>query len=130
MRNLTGPARRLRRESTEHERRLWQLLRGRQMDGLKFRRQHPLGGFVLDFYCEALRLCIELDGGQHADRIDHDANRTAALEKLGVTVVRFWNVELTEAPEAVWQRLQETIINLQARREVTSPIGRGRAKRG
>jgi very-short-patch-repair endonuclease len=111
MRNLTPVARKLRRNSTDAENRLWSYLRGRQLEGLKFRRQHPLAGYVLDFYCEKLKLCIELDGGQHDERSEQDAQRTAALAKLGVTMVRFWNSDLKE-PEAVWQRLQEVIGKL------------------
>ena len=86
------------------------------MDGLKFRRQHPFAGVVLDFYCEELKLCIELDGGQHAERAAEDEARTAALEKLGVTVMRFWNVELTDSPDMVWRRLQEIVETLSARK--------------
>jgi len=125
MRNLVPVARRLRRDSTDAERVLWRQLRDRQMHGLKFRRQHPLAGYVLDFYCEELRLCVELDGGQHAERAADDEARSTVLGKLGVTVVRFWNDDLLRNPDGVWQRLQEAIERL---RQVTSPDGRGRPR--
>jgi very-short-patch-repair endonuclease len=87
----TGRARRLRREQTDAERRLWSRLRNRQLDGFKFRRQVPIGRYVADFVCTEVRLIVELDGGQHVDRQIYDAERTAALESDGFTVKRFWN---------------------------------------
>ena len=72
-------AREVRITSTEAERRLWAVLRGRRLQGYKFRRQHSLGPFILDFACVEHRLAIEADGGQHADN-EHDHRRTAWLE--------------------------------------------------
>jgi very-short-patch-repair endonuclease len=92
----TARARSLRRDSTKVEMRLWQKLRNKQL-GVDFRRQHPAGSFVLDFYCPALRLVIELDGGQHAEA-DHerrDKRRERWLAERGVTVLRFWNSDIT-----------------------------------
>jgi very-short-patch-repair endonuclease len=88
----TAIARRLRRASTNVEMRLWQKLRNRQL-GMDFRRQHPAGPFVLDFYSPSLRLAIELDGGQHAEarKEDTDRERDQWLADHGVTVMRFWN---------------------------------------
>ena len=83
-------ARELRANMTDAERRLWFLLRNRQLDGHKFRRQHPIGAFVADFVCIERRLIIELDGGQHAGST-YDARRTAWLEDHGWQIVRFWN---------------------------------------
>jgi very-short-patch-repair endonuclease len=74
---------------TDAERKLWHALRNRQLDGLKFRRQHPFGRYVLDFLCEERRLAIELDGGQHT--ADGDVSRTAWLSDRGIRVLRFWN---------------------------------------
>src|SRR5262249_7534924 len=88
-------ARRLRRSVTVVERLLWRRLRDRQLDGHKFRRQHPLGPYVLDFFCEARKLVIEIDGGQHADQVQHDERRTRWLEERGCRVIRFWNNDVT-----------------------------------
>jgi adenine-specific DNA-methyltransferase len=87
-------ARELRRESTNAERALWQDLRGRRFAGFKFRRQRPIGKFIVDFVCLERRLIIELDGGQHAEQAEYDARRSAALERLGYQVSRFWNVDV------------------------------------
>jgi very-short-patch-repair endonuclease len=84
----------LRRNMTSAERKLWAALRDRQLEGIKFRRQHPLGPYVLDFFCEAHKLVIEIDGGQHASDADRDAKRTAWLTAHGCRVLRFWNNEV------------------------------------
>lgn len=78
---------------TDAERRLWSVLRDRRLDGYKFRRQYPLGPFILDFACIEHRLAIEADGGQHADSTD-DQRRTAWLERRGWQVLRFWNNDI------------------------------------
>src|SRR6266487_4234680 len=86
----------LRRESTEAERILWQLIRDRQIAGAKFRRQYQHGRYVLDFFCVERRLAIEVDGSQHytPEGIDRDLRRTAYLTNCGVRVLRFTNVEV------------------------------------
>jgi very-short-patch-repair endonuclease len=83
-------ARVLRRALTPPEARLWVCLRGRQLDGLKFRRQHPVGPYVLDFYCPEARLAVEVDGQQHGDpeRSEHDRRRTAWLATQDIAVLR------------------------------------------
>jgi very-short-patch-repair endonuclease len=83
--------RQLRRESTDAERVLWQLVRGRQLGGFKFRRQYPVGPYVLDFYCAVARLAVELDGGQHfsAEGLAHDEVRARFLGACGIDVLRF-----------------------------------------
>ena len=83
-------ARTIRREATEIEDRLWQELRGRRLDGIKFRRQVPVGRFVADFLCSDAMLIVEVDGSQHAESI-RDDKRTAELNQLGFRVLRFWN---------------------------------------
>src|SRR5712692_9457505 len=92
----TARARRLRLDVTGVERRLWHKLRGAQIDGASFRRQHPAGNYILDFYCPALQLAIELDGGQHAQAESQDRQRDEWLRQRGVTVLRFWNSDVTE----------------------------------
>ena len=94
-------ARDLRRNLTDAERALWRHLRQRQIAGLKFRRQHPIDHYILDFVCLEARLVIELDGGRHADRQDEDQERTAWLGARGYRVLRFWNTEVLENPEGV-----------------------------
>lgn len=94
-------ARALRRNPTGAERALWKHLRMRQLDGFKFRRQQPLGPYVVDFVCLERRLIVELDGGQHAEQADSDAERTAWLEAHGFRVLRFWNHDVLKDIEAV-----------------------------
>lgn len=92
-------AKKLRWEMTEPERKLWWGLRGRQLEGFKFRRQVPLGPYVADFCCLEAKLIVEVDGGQHADaKREHDEKRTAWLATQGYRVLRFWNYEVLEDP--------------------------------
>ena len=98
-------ARKLRRDQTEAEQKLWARLRGSQLNGFKFRRQHPLGPFFADFFCLEARLVIELDGSQHADDSDRDERRTEFLLGKGYTVLRFWNHQVISEIEEVVQRI-------------------------
>jgi len=100
-------ARRLRRDSTDVEKKLWQRLRNRQLEGYKFRRQWPIGPYVPDFVCFEVRLIIELDGGQHT--AENDAARTAILEKEGWRVLRFWNNEVSENIEGVLETVLRAV---------------------
>lgn len=84
-------ARALRHQLTDAERKLWSILRQRQLDGLKFRRQVPIGPYIADFVCLERRLIIEVDGGQHAIATDDDAARTDWLRAQDFRVIRFWN---------------------------------------
>jgi very-short-patch-repair endonuclease len=102
-------ARRLRREQTDAEARLWFRLRNCQIDRAKFRRQQPLGPFVADFCCMEVGLVIEVDGGQHNERELADAKRTQLLEEQGFLVLRFWNNEVLEQTEAVVERIRMAI---------------------
>jgi very-short-patch-repair endonuclease len=104
----TKRARRLRTEQTEVERRLWLELRDRRLLGCKFRRQVPLGPYIVDFVCKERGLVIELDGGQHADDPD-DERRTADLEEAGWRVLRFWNNEVSENLEGMLERIAEAL---------------------
>lgn len=94
-------ARQLRSEMTDAESYLWQSLRSRQIHGLKFRRQHPVGKFILDFACIEAKLIIEVDGGQHNEMQIQDNQRTAWLEAQGWKVLRFWNNEVLQNIEGV-----------------------------
>jgi len=89
-------ARALRKNMTPQERKLWYLLRDRRFAGYKFRRQLPLGRFVVDFACWQAKLVIELDGGQHSENVDYDEVRTLWLARHGWRVVRFWNNDLLD----------------------------------
>ena len=109
----TTRARRLRRNSTDVEMKLWHKLRNGQL-GANFRRQHPAGSFILDFYCSAVRLAIELDGGQHAEEPAHDKRRDAWLIERGVTVLRFWNSDLTENFSGVLVTIAAKVAELQS----------------
>ena len=93
-------ARRMRHESTEAEDRLWQELRGRRLDQIKFRRQMPVGRFIADFVCAEARLIVEIDGSQHADS-HRDRERDAELKARGFRVLRFWNDDVLKDLNAV-----------------------------
>ena len=99
----TPTRRHLRTHGTPAEAVLWTLLKNRQLQGRRFRRQHSVGPFVLDFYCPAEKLAVELDGAVHftSQRAAYDAERTRVLEALGIRVVRFENRMVFEDPEAV-----------------------------
>ncbi|MDD5586407.1 MAG: endonuclease domain-containing protein [Alphaproteobacteria bacterium] len=110
-------ARGLRRKATEAERLLWKALRGRQFSGYKFRRQHPIEKFIVDFACIEHQLIIEADGGQHAENWA-DACRTARLEREGWRVVRFWNNDIIANTEGV---MAVILSNLSNRNTLTLP---------
>jgi len=104
-------ARRLRKTMTDTERFVWQRLRSRGFAGFKFRRQMPIGRYIVDFVCLQRRLIVELDGGQHVEQAEYDAERTSWLESQGFVVLRFWNHEALEEWETIeqviWERLQD-----------------------
>src|SRR5262249_17786417 len=93
-------ARPLRADQTDHHRRLWAALRDRRLIGYKFRRQRPIGPFIVDFVCIEHKLVVEADGGQHADN-ERDDGRTAWLEARGWRVIRFWNNEILTNTQGV-----------------------------
>ena len=98
-------ARCLRRDQTDAERKLWARLRDRRLGGAKFRRQQPIGRYVVDFCCPETKLVIELHGGQHATRLGADATRTAFLHSDGYRVLRFWNTDVLANIEGVLHRI-------------------------
>ena len=101
----------LRRSQTDTERILWQKLRNRSFFGIKFFRQFSVESYVLDFYSPALKLAIEIDGGQHMDkeRKDYDTLRTDYLEGMGIDVLRFWNSEVFKNIDGVMERISEKL---------------------
>jgi len=103
-------ARRLRADMTDVERRLWLHLRGEQLDGYRFRRQVPIGDYVVDFACMKAKLVIELDGGQHASAETEDARRTRWLESQGYRVLRFWDSDILEEPEGVLETIRKALL--------------------
>jgi very-short-patch-repair endonuclease len=94
--NLTRIAKKLRKDATQVETLLWNQLRARQIEGVKFRRQQPIEEFIVDFVCFEKKLIIELDGGQHVQARDKDRERDNNLSEKGYTVLRFWNNEVLE----------------------------------
>ncbi len=106
----------LRRQATDAERLLWRLLRDRQLAGAKFRRQHPIPPFILDFYCEEERLAVELDGGQHYTERgqQYDRERASALAGHGIRVLRFGNHEILAQTEGVIEALWREVTGTSA----------------
>ncbi|OKY74976.1 MAG: hypothetical protein BM485_11135 [Desulfobulbaceae bacterium DB1] len=107
---MKNRARNLRKNQTEAEKLLWSSLRNRQIAGCKFRRQWPIGPYIVDFACLSRKLLIELDGGQHSEAIAYDETRTKFLEAQGYRVIRFWNNEMLTEPTAVLQRIYEELM--------------------
>jgi tRNA G37 N-methylase TrmD len=106
----TSSAQALRKNPTEAEKKLWGILSDTQFEGLKFRRQQPIGPYVVDFVCFDLGLIIEADGGQHAEsQKEHDERRTAFLEKEGFHVLRFWNHDILQNPEGIFEHLKSHV---------------------
>lgn len=97
----------MRREPTEAEKALWRALKSRQLSAYKFRRQHPINRYIVDFVCLESMLVVELDGGQHATQQRRDEVRTRALEALGYRVLRFWDNDVLANTEGVLTRIIE-----------------------
>ena len=106
-------SRTLRRGMTDAEKLLWRHLRLRQISGYKFRRQHSLGNYILDFVCLDAALVLEVDGGQHAEFANNDAIRTQWLETKGLHVMRFWNNEVLNNIEGVTFAIWDYLSKLQ-----------------
>ena len=106
-------SRTLRKEMTDAERKLWKMLRNKEMNGYKFRRQYPYGNYILDFVCLTARLVIEVDGSQHQDAVTYDKERSLWLEQHGFKMLRFWNNDvlnqLDKVLEVIWGELQNNI---------------------
>jgi very-short-patch-repair endonuclease len=113
----------LRHDATSAEKKLWYFLQRGQMEGFSFRRQHPLGRYVVDFYCSPLKLAVEVDGGQHntsRNRV-RDQRRLRWLQSRGVTVIRFWNNEVLENIEGVWDEIARKTAALSVRLATPTP---------
>ena len=109
---LRNFARQMRKVPTSAEQHLWRIVRNRRLAAFKFRRQHPLGPYILDCYCPAARLVVELDGDSHAtdEGRQQDAERTAYLARRGLKVLRFWNIDLTENEDGVVTRIPDECV--------------------
>jgi len=134
-REITAQARRLRRDATKAERKLWYYLQRAQLDGLSFRRQHPIGGYIVDFYCPAIRLAVEVDGGQHneAGHRARDERRSQSLQGKGISVLRFWNNDVLENIEGVWDEIARSAAALRlppATPTPTLPLSGGGSRSG
>jgi len=103
--NIKGKAKELRKNMTKHEKILWSSLRLRQPQGMHFRRQHPFGIYILDFYCFEANLVIEIDGIIHESQEDYDKERTKDLESSGLFVMRFTNSDIEERLDLVLDRI-------------------------
>lgn len=103
--------RELKQSSTKAEKILWEYLRNRKLDGLKFRRQHPIDKYIADFYCHEKKLVIELDGAVHDEKMNtqYDEARTYELAGSGIRVVRFWNIEVENDIEFVLDRIRKEL---------------------
>ena len=112
--------RELRRNPTEAERLLWSRLRRRQLDTVKFRRQHQVGDYICDFACLEMNLIVELDGSQHVDQAPYDARRDSFLRSRGFRVLRFWNADVLLRIDEIL----ETIFEALRRKEMDGRLDR------
>jgi very-short-patch-repair endonuclease len=115
-------ARELRQSNTQVEQRLWLHLRAGRLNGWKFRRQHPIPPYVVDFYCGAAKLVVELDGSQHD--VDSDRIRTTFLENCGLKVLRFWDNEVLQQTSAVLESIL-TVVEYRTLTPTPLPEGEG-----
>jgi very-short-patch-repair endonuclease len=102
---ITDLARTHRRDMTDAEAALWKRIRRKRLNGLRFRRQHPVGRYIADFYCHELKLLIELDGAPHDNRKEYDEHRDAYLEGGGITVLRFSNDQIEHSMDTVLETI-------------------------
>ncbi|MBN8922125.1 MAG: DNA methylase [Rhodanobacter sp. 68-29] len=104
-------ARNLRADSTDAEQLLWSRLRNRRLSGWKFRRQHEIGRYIVDFACPDASLIVELDGGQHGDQRIYDEHRSSELQRVGYRVLRFWNNEALKNLDGVLEVILEALAS-------------------
>jgi very-short-patch-repair endonuclease len=122
---LINSSRNLRKSMTDTETLLWSRIRMKQLDGFQFLRQKPIGGFITDFFCMKAKLVIEIDGGQHfsKDAVEYDESRDRKLKGLGLTVLRFTNIEIRENIDGVIEKILE---NLKAKSPLVPLYKRGK----
>jgi very-short-patch-repair endonuclease len=111
----------LRKQATHSEKLLWSILSGRQLNGLKFRRQHPIEPFIVDFYCAEAKLVIELDGESHNGRESYDAERSKLLANLGLNVMRITNDEVLTNLDGVAEGILRVVRLGQEKRRESLP---------
>ena len=102
-------SRELRTNATDAERKLWHFIRNRQLHGVRFNRQVPIGPYICDFVARSAKVIIELDGGQHASAAAYDSARTDFLQGRGYRVLRFWNNDMLENAEGVLQIIEQSL---------------------
>ena len=110
---LQARAKNLRQNMSEAETRLWHHLRAGRLNGYKFRRQQPMGNYIVDFVCVTPKLIIEADGGQHAEQAEYDQARSLYLSGLGFTVLRFWNDEILRQTDEVLAEILRVLQELE-----------------
>ncbi|OIR18027.1 hypothetical protein GALL_13530 [mine drainage metagenome] len=119
--DIRAYAREMRNRMTDAEALLWMMLRNRRIAGAKFRRQHPVGRYILDFYCDEKRLGIELDGGQHSEAVEYDKQRDSWLRVQGIQVLRFWNNQMLTETEVVLEVIYQAIVEANSNKKVPLP---------
>jgi very-short-patch-repair endonuclease len=109
---LLERAKSLRIHQTDAEQRLWYHLRAHRFMGLKFKRQKPVGNYIVDFVCFAPMLVVEIDGGQHAEQAIYDRRRDTLLQGEGFAVLRFWNNQILNETDVVLESIRQTVLSL------------------
>ncbi len=109
VKTIRQKARYLRKNSTDAERYLWRHLCRRQLNGRKFRRQQPIGSYIVDFVCYEKKLIIEVDGGHHMEQEKYDAEREAWLRTQGYKILRFWNNQVMQEIEGVMEVIRNSL---------------------
>lgn len=107
----TSKARALRKQQTDTERFLWSRLRGKQLAGHKFYRQYPIGKYIVDFYCPAKKLAIELDGSQHMQQMNYDKIRSQYLQEQQIITLRFWDNEVLKNINGVLEKINSLLTS-------------------
>jgi len=114
---------------TDAERLLWRHLRLRQISGYKFRRQQPIGRYIVDFVCFEKKLIIEVNGGQHADQLAYDAKRSAWLEKEGFHILRFWDNQVLNETDGVKEIINDALGSPSCPPHLNPPPQEGRSNK-